>query len=60
VEQEGCGPADPGERGTPIEPRQEKHVKHTGLHVANQFGAERHDTVKEICVPTIPTTPPPS
>jgi hypothetical protein len=62
VEQEGCGPADPGDRGTLIAPRQEKHVKRTGIHVANQFGAERHDTVKEIevCVPTILTAPPPS
>jgi hypothetical protein len=33
---------------------QPKHVKRSGLHVANQFGVERLDTAKEedLCVPS--------
>jgi hypothetical protein len=54
IVQEGCGPAVPGDRGTRIDPRQDKHQKLTGVYVANQFGEERYDTVKEIelCVPS--------
>jgi hypothetical protein len=54
VVQEGCGPAVPGDRGTRIDPRQAKHEQLTGVYVANQFGEERYDTVKEteICVPS--------
>ena len=50
----GCGPATPGDKGTTIVPAQPKHTPVTGLHVANQFGAERLDTVAEaeFCIPS--------
>lgn len=59
IEQSGCGPADPADRGTPIEPAQAKHAKVTGLYVANQFGTERLDTVKqtELCIPSTIESP---
>ena len=54
IEQSGCGPADPADKGTTIEPAQAKHAKLTGLFVANQFGTERLDTIKEteLCIPS--------
>lgn len=50
----GCGPATPGDTGTTIVPAQPKHAPVTGLFVANQFGAERLDTVTEaeLCIPS--------
>jgi hypothetical protein len=54
----GCGPATPGDTGTTIVPAQPKHAPVTGLFVANQFGAERLDTVMvtvteaELCIPS--------
>lgn len=54
IAQTGCGPTTPGDRGTPIVPAQAKHAPITGLHVANDFGAERLDTVQEaeFCIPS--------
>jgi hypothetical protein len=50
----GCGPAVPGDAGTTIVPAQAQHAPLTGLFVANQFGAERLDTVSiaEVCIPS--------
>jgi hypothetical protein len=54
IAQTGCGAADPADKGTKIAPAQVKHAPRTGLFVANQFGAERLDTVgvAEICIPS--------
>lgn len=54
IEQSGCGPADPADKGTTIEPAQAKHAELTGVFVANQFGTERLDTIKEteLCIPS--------
>jgi len=62
IAQTGCGPTNPGDKGTKIEPEQAKHVPVEGLYVANQFGervlnqfvGERLDTVKEaeLCIPS--------
>jgi hypothetical protein len=54
IAQTGCGPTTPGDKGTTIVPAQAKHTPVTGLYVANQFGAERLDTVgvTEFCIPS--------
>ena len=54
IEQDGCGPADPGARGTAIQPRQPRHEKLTGVHTNNQFGPMQLDTRKEVelCIPS--------
>jgi hypothetical protein len=54
IAQTGCGATTAGDKGTTIVPAQAKHTPVTGLHVANQFGAERLDTVKEaeFCIPS--------
>jgi hypothetical protein len=54
IAQTGCGPTTPGDTGTAIVPAQPKHTPVTGLFVANQFGAERLDTVQEteFCIPS--------
>jgi hypothetical protein len=53
VAQAGCGPATPGDKGTKI-PKQAKHAPRTGVFVANQLGALRLDTTKEVelCIPS--------
>jgi len=54
IAQSGCGVADPADKGVSIVPKQAKHAKLEGLYVANQFGAERLDTVTEaeLCIPS--------
>jgi hypothetical protein len=54
IAQTGCGPSDPADKGTKIDPAQQKPTPRTGLYVANQFGAERLDTVSvaEFCIPS--------
>ncbi len=54
IAQSGCGPTTPGANGTSIVPAQPKHVPVVGVHLANQFGTERLDTVKEaeLCIPS--------
>ena len=54
IAQSGCGPADPTDKGTNIEPKQPKHTKRTGIFVNNQFGPEQLDTQKEVafCIPS--------
>jgi hypothetical protein len=54
IAQAGCGAADPADKGTPIVPAQVKHTPIIALHAANQFGAERLDTIKEaeLCIPS--------
>lgn len=57
IAQAGCGAATPGDKGTTIEPKQDKHTKLTGIYLANQFGNEQVDTVKEfeLCIPSSKT-----
>jgi hypothetical protein len=54
IAQSGCGAADPADKGSKIVPKQAKHAKLEGLHVANQFGAQRLDTIgeAELCIPS--------
>jgi hypothetical protein len=54
IEQDGCGPASPGDAGEKIVPAQAKHVAQVGVHVANQFGSGQVDTTKErlVCIPS--------
>lgn len=55
IAQNGCGPADPTDNGTKIDPKQEPHEKRSGVYVANQFGSEQVDTIKEfeLCIPSM-------
>src|SRR5690606_3298272 len=57
IEQSGCGPANPGDRGTRIEPAQPAHDPLLGLHTANQLGAGHVDTKKVtlVCLPSAAT-----
>lgn len=54
IEQDGCGPAEPGARGIAIKPRQPRHAKVSGIHTNNQFGPMQLDTRKEVelCIPS--------
>ena len=54
IGQTGCGATDPSDRGTRIEPKQDKHEKVLGLHTADQFWAAQLNTVKEreFCIPS--------
>lgn len=54
IAQTGCGATTLGDKGTTIVPAQPKHTPVTGLYLANQFGTERLDTVKEaeLCIPS--------
>lgn len=54
IAQTGCGATNPDDKGTTIVPAQPKHTPVAGLHLANQFGTERLDTVKEaeLCIPS--------
>jgi hypothetical protein len=53
VPQDGCGPAQPPQKGTRIEPKQPRHQRRLGIQLANQFGSEQADSVgeREICLP---------
>lgn len=55
VPQDGCGPIDPKDSGTSIEPPQEKHTKLTDVHVSDQFGAGQRNTIREVevCIPSL-------
>ncbi len=55
IEQNGCGPAVAGDKGTKIVPKQAKHVPQLGLHLANQFGTTNVDTKKVtfVCIPSV-------
>ena len=55
IEQAGCGPTTPGDKGTKIVPKQPKHAPRLGLHLANQFGAATIDTKKAtlVCLPSV-------
>lgn len=55
IAQDGCGPAEPGDRGTGIDPRQTRHERKEGVHTADGFGSAIAKTSKEkeICLPTI-------
>lgn len=54
IEQEGCGPLVPNDRGTRIDPKQPKHDPVESLFLANQLEAGQVDTVqeKELCIPS--------
>ncbi len=53
IAQNGCGPADPADKGTKI--TQQKTVPQLGVHVANQFGSGQLDAKKEtlVCIPSV-------
>jgi hypothetical protein len=55
IPQLGCGPLDPKNKGTKIDPKQPKHTPRTGMFVNNQLGPLRFDSVKEreLCVPSV-------
>jgi hypothetical protein len=52
IEQDGCGPATPGDRGVAMA-KQPRHQKRTGIFVANQLGEHRLDSQAEaeLCLP---------
>ena len=54
IAQTGCGPTDPNDRGTKIDPEQLKHTRVRGLQVTTQFGALQIDTKTEVelCIPS--------
>ena len=54
-----CGAAAPKDKGTPIVPKQAKHTPKIGMFTANQLGALRLDSTKEVevCVPSFATFP---
>ncbi len=55
IPQLGCGPADPKGKGTKIVPKQPGHTPRIGIFVANQLGALRLDSTKNIalCIPSL-------
>lgn len=57
IVQNGCGPLTPGDPGTAIVPAPPKHTKVLGMHVNNQLGPLRLDSVKEneLCIPSATT-----
>jgi hypothetical protein len=59
IEQSGCGPVDPRDRGTRIDPQQGRHTKRRGVHVNNQLGPAQLDTIgeSEFCVPSVRLVP---
>lgn len=59
IEQDGCGPLDPQDRGTTIVPAQAAHARVIGLHAADGFGTSRTTTTKEaeVCVPAVVVDP---
>ena len=55
-DEDGCGPLNPADKGEKIDPKQQKHQPLIGIiHVNNQFGPERLDSVKEeeLCLPSV-------
>jgi len=60
IQQNGCGSADPADKGTKIDPEQAKHEKRIGIFVNNQFGPGQLDTKKEVefCIPSEKLPPP--
>lgn len=58
IQQNGCGPAQPGDPGTAI-PIQPGHMPRNGVHLNNQFGPLDVNTIKaeEFCVPSFVTVP---
>jgi hypothetical protein len=59
IDQLGCGPATPGDKGTKIVPKQSKHTPRLGFFVANQLGTLQLDSTKEVevCVPSFAELP---
>jgi len=55
IAQDGCGPLDPSDRGTLINPAQPRHLRQDGLHTNDAFGDTIAKTTKEkeICLPSI-------
>lgn len=54
IEQDGCGPAQPGDKGTPISPKQSPRPSQLGVLVANQFGTGALNSKKPgmLCLPS--------
>ncbi len=57
IAQNGCGPATPDDPGVAIVPAPPKHTKVPGMHVNNQLGPLRLDSIKEneLCIPSVVT-----
>lgn len=53
IEQTGCGPTTPKDKGTPIKPAQPKPAGQSGVQTANQFGVRPLDAKKAtlVCLP---------
>ncbi len=53
--QNGCGAANPKDKGTKINPKQPKPAAYKGIYTANQFGSGQVDTKKPttVCLPAI-------
>jgi hypothetical protein len=54
IEQNGCGPIDPKDKGIKIVPAPGKHQAQSGLRVLSQLGRGTLDTAKELelCIPS--------
>ena len=60
IEQDGCGPVNPTDKGTRIEPAQPKAQAQLGLFVASQLGAGRLDAKNGatlLCIPSAVEAP---
>jgi hypothetical protein len=55
VRQDGCGPAEPGDRGTSIVPAQSPPTRIAGIATADELGAAGIDAIKvrEVCLPLV-------
>ncbi len=54
VPQNGCGPADPSDRGSTLDAPQSAHPGRRGIYTNNQFGPGQMDTFmqRELCLPS--------
>jgi cysteine-rich repeat protein len=61
IAQSGCGPLVPGDRGTPIVPRQAAHAGVSGMYVNDQLGPIQLDSKREaeFCIPSAKLLPAP-
>jgi len=60
IEQQGCGPLDPTDKGVPIDPPQAKHTP-VAVFTANQFESGQSTSKKavEFCIPSTKNAPNP-
>lgn len=54
IEQDGCGPLLPGDRGVKLDPRQPAQLREENVFVSNQFGEGTFDSkpAVELCIPS--------